>query len=110
RELLEKHPDALRRSGELSLRSIREEEGAAVRRIKAGRNCRYPFAKAFELPPSLTEAQRLAATQMLESTDFATVLIGDAGTGKTTVLSAIQAAHVGAGGRVFVPLAPTTRA
>lgn len=110
RELLEKHPDALRRSGELSLRSVREEESAAVRRIRAGRNCRYPFGKGFELPPSLTEAQRVAATQMLESTDLATVLIGDAGTGKTTVLSAIQAAHVGAGGRAFVPLAPTTRA
>ena len=39
-----------------------------------------------------------------------TVLIGDAGTGKTTVLTAIEVAHLAAGGKRFVALAPTTRA
>jgi ATP-dependent exoDNAse (exonuclease V) alpha subunit len=38
------------------------------------------------------------------------VLIGDAGTGKTTVLTAIEGAHLAAGGKRFVALAPTTRA
>lgn len=39
-----------------------------------------------------------------------TVLIGDAGTGKTTVLTAIERAHIAAGGQKFLALAPTTRA
>ena len=37
-------------------------------------------------------------------------LIGDADTDKTTVHTAIEGAHVAAGGRRFVPLAPTTQA
>jgi hypothetical protein len=47
---------------------------------------------------------------LLLNRDFAAVLIGDAGTRKTTVLSAIEATHVGANGRQFMSLAPTTRA
>lgn len=38
------------------------------------------------------------------------VLVGDAGTGKTTLLQAIQAAHLSVGGQPFVSLAPTTKA
>ena len=58
----------------------------------------------------LTAGQRAAATAILANRDFLSVLIGDAGTGKTTVLTAIEGAHLAAGGRQFVPLAPTTRA
>ena len=34
------------------------------------------------------------------------VLVGDTGTGKTTVLTAIEAAHVAKGSKRFIPLAP----
>src|SRR5204863_1108540 len=62
------------------------------------------------LPERLTRGQRTAAKALLASRDFVSVLIGDAGTGKTTVLTAVEAAHVAAGGKRFVALAPTTRA
>jgi ATP-dependent exoDNAse (exonuclease V) alpha subunit len=62
------------------------------------------------LPERLTGGQMAAARSLLASRDFMAVLIGDAGTGKTTVLTAIEFAHRAAGGQRFVPLAPTTRA
>ena len=110
REALEVHPDAIRKDGEMSLRPIRREEDAAVQRVRAGRNQRFPLGDPTQLPPELTAGQRSAATALLESRDFLSVLIGDAGTGKTTVLTAIERAHLGAGGARFLPLAPTTRA
>lgn len=110
REALEVHPDAIRKDGEMSLRPIRREEDAAVQRVRVGRNQRFPLGDPTQLPPELTAGQRSAATALLESRDFLSVLIGDAGTGKTTVLTAIERAHLGAGGTRFLPLAPTTRA
>ena len=110
RSALEAHPDAIRKDGEMSLRPIRQEEDAAVARVRAGRNQRFPLGEPVHLPPELTAGQRAAATALLESRDFLSVLIGDAGTGKTTVLTAIERAHLAAGGRRFLPLAPTTRA
>jgi ATP-dependent exoDNAse (exonuclease V) alpha subunit len=62
------------------------------------------------LPAGLTPRQAAAAETLLGSTDFVSVLVGDAGTGKTTVLTAIEHAHRRSGGKPFVPLAPTTRA
>jgi ATP-dependent exoDNAse (exonuclease V) alpha subunit len=94
----------------MSLRPIRREEDAAVQRVRVGRNQRFPLGDPTQLPPELTAGQRSAATALLESRDFLSVLIGDAGTGKTTVLTAIERAHLGAGGTRFLPLAPTTRA
>jgi ATP-dependent exoDNAse (exonuclease V) alpha subunit len=61
------------------------------------------------LPATLTNGQLLAAKNLLGNTDFMSVLVGDAGTGKTTVLTAIEHAHRRSGGRPFIPLAPTTR-
>lgn len=110
REALEAHPDAVRREGEMSLRPIRQEEDATVQRVRTGRNQRFPLGDPAHLPAMLTPGQRAAATAILASRDFLSVLIGDAGTGKTTVLTAIEGAHLAAGGRPFVPLAPTTRA
>ncbi len=110
REALEVHPDAIRKDGEMSLRPIRREEDAAVQRVRVGRNQRFQLGDPTQLPPELTAGQRSAATALLESRDFLSVLIGDAGTGKTTVLTAIERAHLGAGGTRFLPLAPTTRA
>lgn len=110
RERLEAHPDVIRRHGEMSLRPIHREEQSAVRRVIAGRNSRFALGNPAHLPERLTAGQRAAAHALLRSKDFVTVLVGDAGTGKTTVLTAIEEAHVAAGGQRFVPLAPTTRA
>lgn len=110
REALETHPDALRRHGEMSLRLIHREEVSTVRRVIEGRNTRFALGDSTRLPEKLTAGQRVAAQALLASKDFVSVLVGDAGTGKTTVLSAIEAAHRLAGGQPFLPLAPTTRA
>ena len=110
RSALEAHPDAIRKEGEMSLRPIRREEDAAVERVQAGRNQRFALGDPSVLPAALTAGQRTAATALLENRDFVSVLIGDAGTGKTTVLAAVEVAHLAAGGGRFVPLAPTTRA
>ena len=110
RSAMEAHPDAIRKEGEMSLRPIRREEEAAVQRVQTGRNQRFALGDPSVLPVALTAGQRTAATALLENRDFVSVLIGDAGTGKTTVLAAVEAAHLVAGGGRFVPLAPTTRA
>ena len=107
---LEGHPDVLRSNGEMTLRSIKREEAATVRRVQAGRNTRVRLGVADRLPEKLTRGQRHAAKQLLRSRDLLSLLVGDAGTGKTTVLSAIEGAHISAGGSRFLPLAPTTRA
>lgn len=110
RSALQAHPEALNRHGELSLRPIHREEHSAVRRIIEGRNTRYALGDPAVLPVHLTPGQRSAARALLENRDSVSVLVGDAGTGKTTVLSALEAAHRAAGGEPFLPLAPTTRA
>ncbi|MGC4073989.1 MAG: MobF family relaxase [Nibricoccus sp.] len=110
RYALDVHPDAMRKESEMSLRTIRREEHAAIDRITTGRNQRFELGKVSALPESLTPGQRIAAAGLLNNTDFLSVLIGDAGTGKTTVLSAIEKAHQASGGQPFFPLAPTTRA
>lgn len=110
REALETHPEAIRRHGEMSLRPIFREERSAVARVVAGRNTRFALGDPSRLPERLTRGQRAAAKALLQSKDFVTVLVGDAGTGKTTVLIALEAAHQLAGGQRFIALAPTTRA
>ena len=110
RQALDTHPDAIRKEGEMTLRMIRREETATVQRVITGRNQRFALGDAAHLPTTLTAGQQNAARTILGSHDFMSVLIGDAGTGKTTVLTAFEGAHLAAGGRRFVPLAPTTRA
>jgi len=110
RAALEAHPDVLRGNGEMTLRSIKREEAATVRRVQEGRNTRVRLGAVDRLPEKLTRGQGHAAKQLLRSRDFLSLLVGDAGTGKTTVLSAIEGAHLAAGGARFQPLAPTTRA
>lgn len=110
RAKLEAHPDAIRHEGQMTLRPIQREEAAAVQCVRAGRNQRFPLGSVDRLPDSLTPGQQLAARRLLESRDFLSVLIGDAGTGKTTVLTAIENAHLAADGLRFLALAPTTRA
>ena len=104
------HEDIIRSNGEITLRSVKREEAATAQRVRVGRNTRHPMATPYALPAGLTEGQRTAAEELLRSTDFTSVLIGDAGTGKTTLLRTMQTAHVDAGGHKFLALAPTTRA
>ncbi|MEI6465360.1 MAG: MobF family relaxase [Verrucomicrobiota bacterium] len=110
RQALEQHPDVLRRHGEMTLRVIRSEERLTVQRVQAGRGRVFRLGEIRYLPAKLTAGQRRAADELLQNRDFVSVLVGDAGTGKTTVLTAIEHAHVASGGQRFVPLAPTTRA
>ncbi len=110
REALALHPEAIRREGEMTLRSVASEEARTARRVRDGRNTRRPLGDSAQLAASLTPGQRAAATALLGNRDAVSVLVGDAGTGKTTVLSAIETAHVAQGGQRFVALAPTTRA
>ena len=110
REALEKHSDVIRKEGEMTLRPIRREEAMTLERVRQGRNQRFPLGRAEQLPEMLTPGQRAAATALLASRDFLSLLVGDAGTGKTTVLSAVEGAHRAAGGEPFMALAPTTRA
>jgi ATP-dependent exoDNAse (exonuclease V) alpha subunit len=110
REALEAHPEVIRKHGEMTLSQIRREEYATLERVRAGRNTRFPLGKAETLPETLTPGQRIAATALLESRDLLSLLVGDAGTGKTTVLRALESAHRANAGQPFVALAPTTRA
>jgi len=110
RQALESHPDIIRKNGEMTLRTIYREEAATVERVRSGRNTRFVLGDPANLPPALTPGQRTAATEILGSRDFVSVLVGDAGTGKTTVLTAIEGVHLVAGGKRFMPLAPTTKA
>jgi len=110
RQMLDTHPDAVRWASEMTLRPIHREEAATVRRVVEGRNTRLSLGEPTHLPAKLKPGQLAAARTLLANRDFLTVLVGDAGTGKTTVLTAIEAAHRAAGGQPFVPLAPTTRA
>lgn len=109
-KVLTEHPAIIRRDGEMSLRPIREEEAATVQRAQAGRNQRFALGDPAHLPDTLTPGQMNAARALLGSRDFVSVLVGDAGTGKTTLLTAVERAHLLVGGERFVPLAPTTRA
>jgi len=107
---LVEHRDLIRFHGELSLRSILREEDATVRRTQDGRNTRFALGSPEHLPEDLTRGQRKAAKALLLNKDFVSVLIGDAGTGKTRLLTALESAHRAKGGEAFIPLAPTTRA
>lgn len=110
RQALETNPEVIRKNGEMTLRAIYREETVTIQRVLKGRNCYFELGDAAALPATLTPGQRNAAESILKSRDFMSVLVGDAGTGKTTVLTAIEAAHVAKGGERFIPLAPTTRA
>jgi len=103
---LEEHPDAIRHEGQLTLRLIRREELAAVERVREGRNQRFELGDAKQLPATLTPGQRMAAQAILASSRFHERAGRRRGTGKTTVLTAIEGAHVAAGGQRFVALAP----
>lgn len=81
-----------------------------TRRAQEGRNTRFALGKSTFLDPKLTAGQKAAARALLENHDSIAALVGDAGTGKTTVLTAIESAHVSSGGQRFVALASTTRA
>jgi hypothetical protein len=103
RQTLETNPEVIRKNGEMTLRAIYREEAVTIQRVLESRNCYFELGDTAELPPTLTPGQRNAAESILKSCDFMSVLVGDAGTGKTTVLTAIEAAHVAKGGKRFIP-------
>src|SRR5690606_27095723 len=88
-EALDAHPDVVRREGEMTLKRIAAEETRSAQRVREGKNTRPALGDAHALPTTLTPGQRSAAGALLTNRDFVAVLIGDAGTGKTTVLAAI---------------------
>jgi conjugative relaxase-like TrwC/TraI family protein len=108
-EALSQCAEILGRDGEITLRSIYRAELTTIERLQKGRNTRFRLGKSEDLAKVLTPGQRSAAEALIESKDFAMVLIGDAGTGKTTVLKSIESAHLASGGEPFIALAPTTR-
>ncbi len=110
RTALDAHPTAYRKNGEMTLSQVCREEAAVLDRVRYGRNTKFGFGDPAGLPATLTAGQRRAATEILGSHDFLSVLVGDAGTGKTTVLTAIEGAYLAATGKRFIPLAPTTKA
>ncbi len=59
---------------------------------------------------NLSEEQHYAVKSLSESRHGISILIGDAGTGKTHALKALQQAHRARSGEDFIALAPTTRA
>ncbi|MDX2187165.1 MAG: MobF family relaxase [Opitutaceae bacterium] len=110
RHALEQHPESLRGEGEVTLRSVKREEMDTVHRVTAGRNTRFALGDPDALPSGLTQGQEVAARALLASKDFVTVLVGDAGTGKTSVLRALDTAHRARRTDGFLVLAPTTKA
>ena len=58
----------------------------------------------------LSEEQHVAVKALAESRHGMSILIGDAGTGKTHALKALQQAHLEQHRDTFIALAPTTRA
>ena len=107
---LETNPEVICKNGEMTLRAIHRGEAVTIQRVLESRNRYFELGDAAEPPPTLMPGQRNAVESILRSHDFMSVLAGDAGTGKTTVLTAIEAAHLTKGGERFIPLAPTTRA
>lgn len=110
RKALESHPDVIRSHGEMTLRSIRDEEARTVRRVQEGRNTRTKIGDPARIADRLTRGQKRAACEILAGKDFLAVMVGDAGTGKTSLLVEVEKAHRASGGESFLALAPTTRA
>lgn len=72
---------------------------------KEGRHAHAPFVALSALPPALSDEQRRAAAQILESRDLVTVFRGGAGTGKSFTLKSVESELLRAGHPVVV-LAP----
>jgi len=110
RAAFEHHADLVQHDGELTLREIVREEYRALRDAQSLRNGYLPLGRKEDLPDELTPGQRGAAGKLLQNKDGIAVLVGDAGTGKTTLLAALEDAHRLNHGKAFIALAPTTKA
>ncbi|MCB1099629.1 MAG: relaxase domain-containing protein, partial [Verrucomicrobiae bacterium] len=89
-----------------------EEEATLLRFARDSLNRFHPLGELQPTPlmESLSEEQRHAVERLAASADGIGVLIGDAGTGKTHTLKALNEAHARHCPDGFIPLAPTTRA
>jgi len=110
RDALAHHPEVVREEGESTLHEIIAEESRAIASVRELRGQFYPLGQKADLPSELTSGQRRAAEQLLKTKDGVVVLVGDAGTGKTTLLTALEDAHRLDQGKPFIALAPTTKA
>jgi conjugative relaxase-like TrwC/TraI family protein len=121
-EALRNHPDYLAQgaSGEMTLRSVIEEEHAALKFAREGRGQVRALGSLEKLEELCDAAEkkfgmpqdepRVAGRLLVGSEDRVSVLIGDAGTGKTFLLKTVCNCHLAAGGENFVALGPTGRA
>jgi len=121
-EAMRSHPDYLadKHSGQMTLHSIKAEETRALDFAREGLNTRTTLGNPNKLTDWLDIAakkfgvsqneQRKAGEILCSSKDAVSVLIGDAGTGKTFLLKTVRDAHLVNGGQNFVALGPTGRA
>lgn len=113
RKAFNEHADIVSRGAELTLRSIIREERDILRLARESRDVCHRLGEQSvieeKIGPDFTD-QRLAGSQLAASTDGISLLIGDAGTGKTFLLKTVRDAHVATGGQNWVALAPTGKA
>lgn len=121
-EAMRSHPDFLAdgESGQMTLHSIKAEETRALDFAREGMNTRATLGNPDKFSELLDAAekkfgvsqneQREAGGILCGSKDAVSVLIGDAGTGKTFLLKTVRDAHLANGGKNFVALGPTGRA
>lgn len=121
-DAMRSHPDYLAdgESGQMTLHSIKAEENKALDFTRKGMNTRMTLGDSNKLWELLDTAekkfgvsqneQRTAGGILCSSKDAVSVLIGDAGTGKTFLLKTVRDTHLANGGKNFVALGPTGRA
>ena len=115
-EELYRHPDVILRTSqhgeELTLKSIVREELSSIDVALRGRNAFFPMLRSedISLPDKLAADQRQVVNEVLSSKDRVSVIIGIAGTGKSTVARCIEELFEEKHGQGFVALAPTAKA
>lgn len=122
RKALQSHSDVIanEKTGEISLKSILQEEQKSLNFAKQGFNTCFTLGDLSALQQKLKEAEKefkvsqeeplSVGEKLVQSKDKVTVLIGDAGTGKTFLLKTVRDAHLAGGGKDWIALAPTGRA
>ena len=91
-------------------RAVLAEERELIRLARDGRVTLPPINPAWSIQNTqLNVAQRAAVHRLLSSEDFVTMVVGDAGVGKTTLLKEARAGAEAAGRQVFA-FAPSASA
>lgn len=95
----------LREAGTLTSREVLDCEWEIVRAARDGRNRHPSLSPDYQISPALSEEQRSAVRQILESRDWVTLFRGGAGTGKSFALQEVARGLVAAKQKLVV-LAP----